>query len=340
MERLKTIFASRYVHLTLGLFVLYGVASALTHTDRSEKIVDCLMWRAYADYLARDSESSIEALEHQFFKERYEERVEALTRDVSDGQDASGIQTYLLRSGLVYEVWPETEGTSYLLAPIIERGYYKREIPERVAFYYCILGDKRIMPWQEHKDGLEARAFVTVLDRDVYIHMDSLDYILERYFNLLWASDARHPEDLRSSEWDLTSSLSRDLQSVCEDVFIYRHYRNRKIAREYFVEEGFTVFLPMMLVMAARMVADRNAPFSPEYRYQRAYLTGLYLEPSYTMLSLLDYPSKETNPAAAELWNQFSWRLYICNPNEITLDRISETARQIFEELEDSHRQG
>ena len=324
------------MHLCMGLIVIYGLSLAVTYTSRFEKILNSLQWYAYADYFARDSCSTTEALACEFYKERYEKRLSSLTAELFDYQDYKQLQAFLLVKGFVYEVWQENDGVSYLLAPVLDRGDHIAASPEKVAFDYYILGTKKIAPYSEHRFGHRAGAFVSAGEERVYIHRDSLDHILRTYFDILWDSGVRRARDF---EWNsLTCSLHRDLRSVCEDVLTYRHYRSKVVARDYFVEEGFNVFMPTMLAMAARMTADRNSRLSSAYRYQRAYLTGLYLEPNYTMVSLLGYQSTEHNEPASELWKEFTRRLNMACPDGITLNQISEAAREIFEKLEERSR--
>lgn len=336
LNLLRKIAVSKYVHLSAGLLVLYGLSLAVTYTTPSEKILDYLLRYCYADYSARSSKASRKTMEWEYYRERYEERLSILTRDLFDYRDRNQLQAYLSPEELVYDVWQEKDGPSYLLAPLVAKGHYRGEVPEKVAFDYCILGDKWIVPWQKYKAGQAAMIFVSAVNNNTYIHKDSLDYIVRDYFEALWASDARDPPDFCWDGWDLTYSLSRDLQDICENVFIYGHYRSEEFAQEYFVEEGFNVFLPTMLAMAARMVVDVNSPFSVEDKYQRVYLTGLYLEPNYTLLSLLEEQSAH-NPSAKKLYEEFGKRLDMKNLDRITLDEISEVAGEIFEELEDSH---
>ena len=49
MKRLRTIIASRYAHLFIGLLALYGVSWFITHASHFEKVMEALMWYCYAD---------------------------------------------------------------------------------------------------------------------------------------------------------------------------------------------------------------------------------------------------------------------------------------------------
>ncbi len=307
---------------------------AVTHTTPLDRILDSLMWRAYVDYFARDTTSPEEDLEAEFLKEKYEERLATLTRNRLDYQELGQLQSFLFHRGFAYEVWEEDGGFSHLLAPILENGSHVEEVPEKVNFDYYVLGDKKIAPWQEYRNKNWPIFFVSEGEQGVYLHRDSIEQILDQYFNFLWAMNAKHPGDFRWEEWPLTYSLYLDLDGVCEDVFIYRHYRSKRVARAYFIEEGFDLFLPTMLAMAGRMVADRTSDFSSTYRYQRAYLTGLYLEPNYTMLSLLGCSSEGSNCPTRRLWREFNRRLDLRSPDSITLDEISRVAQDIMMKLE------
>ncbi len=86
--------------------------------------------------------------------------------------------------------------------------------------------------------------------------------------------------------------------------------------------------------MAARMAADGTSDLSSTYRYERAYLTGLCLEPNYTMLSMLGYQSEGSNPPTRRLWREFNRRLDLRSPDSITLNEISRVAQDIMMKLE------
>jgi hypothetical protein len=103
------------------------------------------------------------------------------------------------------------------------------------------------------------------------------------------------------------------------------------------VEEGFRVFLPTMLSMGARMAADRNNNFPRDYQYLRACLTGLSLNPNYTMFYILKTERLYTySPMARKGWKAFLQHLDLTYLDKITLDQISETSQDIFKSLEDS----
>ncbi len=334
MRFVRSIVTSRFSHLTIGLLLLYGLSLAVTHTSRFEKILDSLMWRAYADYFARDAKSPEGDLEAEFLRQKYEERLVSLTQNLFDYRELGQLQDFLFDRGFAYEVWEKDGGVSYLLAPILESGSHVDEVPEKVDFDYYVLGDKKIASWKEYRSGLWPSVLVSEGEQGVYIHRDSIEHILQQYFNFLWAMDARGPGDFRWPEWPLTYSLHRDLEGVCESFFTDRHYRSKRLARAYFVEEGFHIFMPTMLAMAARMVADRASDFSSTYRYERAYLTGLYLEPNYTMLAMLGSPLEGYDSPTRRLWREFSNRLDLRNPDSITRDEISRVAQQILVKLE------
>ncbi len=334
MTFLREIFTSRFLHLTIGLVLFYGASQVITRTSRVEKIVDSLRWLAYTDYYARYSKSTKETLEAEFYRKKYEERLRRLTEDLFYFQDRGQLQDFLFRQGFVYEVSGDDEGLSHMLAPILESDSHVEVLSGKVDFDYLILGRKKIETWQEVRDGPWTGVFVSKGREGVYIHRDSLDQILRQYFNLLWAQEAQNPGDFSWPGWPLTYSLSRDLESVCENVFTHRYYRNKRIARDYFIEEGFDSFLPTLLAMADRMAADGETDFSSGTRYQRAYLTGLYREPTYTMFALLGDQATRHNPWTARLHQEFDRRLDLKRPDRISLGDISTAAREIFEKLE------
>ena len=129
----------------------------------------------------------------------------------------------------------------------------------------------------------------------------------------------------------------RDLQGICEEIFVKRHYMDKRRARETFVEEGFKVFLPTILSMGVRMAADRNSNFPSDYQYLRACLTGLSLNPNHTMFYILKTGRMYTfSPMARKGWKAFLQRLNLTYPDKITLEQISEMSQDIFKSLEDS----
>jgi hypothetical protein len=112
---------------------------------------------------------------------------------------------------------------------------------------------------------------------------------------------------------------------------------NKRSAQETFIEEGFKVFLPTMFSMGARMVADRNNNFPSDYQYLRACLTGLSLNPNYTMFYIFKTEKLYTySSLATKGWKAFSQRLDLTYPDQITLEQISEMSQDIFNSLEDS----
>lgn len=328
---LKAIVASRHAHLCVALFVLYGISSAATYTTRYEKILDSFKWYCISDYSVRASMFSDELLEADFYREKFKKRLDFLTAGLFDYRDRSQVKKFFLSKGLLYEEWQEGAWRSYLLAEVVSKGSHKAEIPEEVNFNYTILGKKKIMPFSEFKYGSDAGPFVSPGEGMFYIHRDSLDHILREYFNNLWDSEVR---DARDFHWDeLTYFLYRDVQTICEDIFIKRLYLNKEYAKKYFVEEGLKLYLPTMLVMAARMVADQNSKLKPSEKYQRALLTGLGIEPNHAMLYLIC-----NNPSLWKLRNELNRRLdfghYPNHPDQISLDQISRAAREIFERME------
>jgi hypothetical protein len=338
---LRKIIPSKHAHLCLGLFALYGISLLITHTSHFEKIVDGLKRYCYSDYKVRNSLFSEERMKAEFYREKYKERLSSLAEGFFDYRDKKEVQDFFMSKGLLYDVWREKNRNSYLLAQVIEKGQHKAETPEEVIFNYFILGDKKVIHFSEYEKGGWARVFVSVGEKAVYIHKDSIDYLLSWYFDSLWESDTQSPKGFYI-EWKgrknaLTYSLYRDLREICEDIFEKRFYRNKKKAKQYFMEEGFKVFLPTMLAMGARMAADQDSNFQSDYQYLRACLTGLSLNPNYTMAYLLKRSSSNSyNPLVRKGWEELRQRLDITYSDEITLDKISKVSQEIFEKVKNS----
>jgi len=338
---LKKIIPSKHAHLCFGLFAFYGISLLITHTSHFEKIVYGLKGYCYSDYKVRNSLFSEERMEAEFYREKYKERLSSLAEGFFDYRDKKEVQAFFMSKGLLYDEWREKSRNSYLLAQVIEKGRRKAVVPKEVIFDYLILGDKKIVPSFEYKEGQWARVFVSAGERATYIHKDSIDYLLSWYFDSLWESDTRSPKGFYI-EWKglknpLTYSLYRDLREICEDIFEKRLYRNKKKAKQYFMEEGFKVFLPTMLAMGARMAADQDSNFQSDYQYLRACLTGLSLNPNYTMAYLLKGSSSNSyNPLVRKGWEEFRQRLDITDSDEITLDQISKVSQEIFEKVKNS----
>jgi hypothetical protein len=334
-ERLRTIVASRYVHLGVGLLVLYGVSSSITHTSRFEKVTDTFKWYCYADYEARISSNSEEVREAEFCREKYRERLISLTEGFFDFQDKKETQTFFLSKGFLYDVWSEKNRQSYILARVIERGSHKAEIPEEVTFNYFILGDRKIVTFPEYKKGYWARDFVSAGEKGIYIHRDSFEPLLRWYFESLWTARPREANHFYNDP--LTYSLYRDLQRTCEDIFIKKLYMTKQSAQDGFVKEGFNMLLPTLFAMGARLAADRDSNFPPDYQYLRTCLTGLSLNPSRTMFYILEASRPDSyNPRVRKGWEGLRQRLNAAQPDQITLEQISKAAREVLNGLEDS----
>lgn len=338
---LRSICGSRYAHLCLGLIALYAFSSIVTYTSHLEKVTDILKKYCYSDYMVRTSLFSRDIMEAEYFKEKYRERLSSLGKGYFDYRNKKEIQNFFIKKGLLYDVWEEKKRVSYLLAPILDKGEHRVEIPEKVIFNYFILGDKKIVPFFEYIDGRSGRRFVSVGEKVVYIHRDSIDYLLRWYFDSLWQSDTRTVKGFYN-EWKgikdpLTYFLYRDLKEICEDIFWRRIYRNKGEAKAYFIREGFKVFLPTMFVMGGRMIADQDFNFRSDYKYLRACLTGLHLAPNFTMFYLLKKESLDSfDPLVKRGWKTFGQELSFNDPEEITLDKISKISGQIFEKIKNS----
>jgi hypothetical protein len=162
--------------------------------------------------------------------------------------------------------------------------------------------------------------------------MDSLVPTLRRYFESQWEVSPHRPQDSHICGDALSNCLDRDLKGLCEDVFVKRIYKDKKDARNYFIEEGFEVFLPTMLVMGSRMVADQDLQFSSGYRYLRALFTGLALEPNYTMF-YLSQRYDHYDPSINKIMEEFRQRYGGRDPSGMTLEQISQAAQEMLKKL-------
>jgi hypothetical protein len=89
--------------------------------------------------------------------------------------------------------------------------------------------------------------------------------------------------------------------------------------------------------MGARMAADRESNFPPDYQYLRACLTGLSLNPNHTMLYMLKTSIPDSNnPPVRKGWGDLRKRLDITYPDQITSEQISKVAQEILERTEES----
>lgn len=327
--------SSRYAHLFLGLMILFGISSTITHTTPFDKTTENLKKFCYVDYVMKVPLFSENIRELEYYREKYKENLDVLIRGVLDNDKKEEVQAYFMKNGFLYDSWHENEKHSYLLAKIVEKGVHQREAPNEVSFDYLILGEKKIVPFSEYLDGLGARAFVSAGEKAIYLHKDSLEPILRWYFESLWDTEPKESYHFHGDP--LSYSLYRDLQGICEGIFIKRHYMDKRRAKETFVEEGFKVFLPCLLSMGARMAADRNNNFPPDDQYLRACLAGLSLNPNHTMYYMLKTAGVNTfSPIARKGWKTFSQRLDLTYPDQITLEQISEMSQDIFRSLEES----
>jgi hypothetical protein len=340
IKLLRQLIGSRYFHLCIGILLLYGIAWAVTQTTIQEKILDSLRGYCMADYHLRESLFEQERMEAEFYRVRYRERLESLTAGLFDYRDKSQVQAFFLSRGFLYDAWEEGKGNhSYLLAEIVSCGRHEAEIPKRVAFYYLMLGKKRIKPFIEFKHGREARRLVSSGDEMIYIHRDRLDSLLRWYFDSLWQTE---PKKLESHyiQWaeqkdPLTFFLYQDLKGICEDVFVKRLFSKKAEARDYFIEQGFNHFLPSLLAMAVRMAGDKDLPLHPEEKYLRALLSGLSEYPTYTLFYLVckrrPYGYK---PSLQKMWSEARSRFDFTSPETISLERISQVSHEILRRME------
>jgi hypothetical protein len=252
-----------------------------------------------------------------------------------------------MSKGYVYEAADKGKRfRSYLLAPVVYKGIHTTEVPQHVSFYYYILDYKEIPTFLEYLDEENTSClFVSAVSKviyahpEIYIHRDSLVPILKRYFEFLWEKQPKKPEDFYIGTnfypyKDIeTYYLYLDLQSICEDIFIKRLYRKKKEAQNYFVNEGFKMFLPTLLGMGARMAADQDLELSSGYRYLRALFTGLSLEPNYTMFYLSRQYHHYDRPIN-KMMEEFKGRIGVSDPDSVTLDKISQAAQETLRRLE------
>ncbi len=327
MNGLKKIFASKYIHLLLGLLALYGLSIAITHTSREEKIVRSLWYYCQCDYEMMDAEDKRQQANAFYLRERYREKLEKLTSDIFDYRNKEQMQAFFMRQGLVYDVWRTGKGFhSYLLAKLAGSGTYEAQIPEKVKFEYCILGEKKISSFEEFCYGEWATYLVSTGEEKVYIHRDVLDSLLERYFDCLWEREVQSSEEFHR---DLHADpLYRDLKPICEDVFVKRLYRTKKLSKKYFMEQAFDVFFPTMLLMGARLVADKDDELPPGERYERAFLTGLSLRPTFTMLELC-----HDNPRLRKISKDLPRNSDLPEEDPIALGQISQAAQRILDRM-------
>jgi len=343
MKSLKRVIRSRYLHLLLGLLVLYGISLILTDTTRFEKILDSLSRYCYADYMVEGMSSKKSVDTGRFYRERYGERLDSLTSGFFDWNNEDQAKEFFIRKDYAYEATDEGKRyRSYLLAPIIGKGTHTTEFPQHVTFYYYTLGYKEIPTFLEYLDKKNrACLFVSAGDRliyahpEVYIHMDSLTSTLRKCFETLWKEQLTRPEDFQMIGDNLTRFLCRDLKDLCEEVFIKRIWKDKDTAKKYFVKEGFEAFFPTMLAMGARMALDQDLDVSSGYRYLRALFTGLYLEPNFTMF-YLSRQYHHYDPTINGIMDEFKRRCGGNDPSRMTLQQISQVAQEMLKKLEGS----
>jgi hypothetical protein len=331
----KQMIPSRYAHLFLGLIILFGISSIITYTTPFDKITESLKRYCYADYQIRLNLFPQNMRELKYYREKYRERLDNLSNGMFHDDKKNEAQAYFMNKGFLYDIWQEDENRSYLLAKIVERGVHQGELPDEVRFDYLILGGKKVVPFSEYLEGLGEQPFVSAGGKAIYLHRDSLESILRWYFESLWITQPT--ESYHFYDDPYSYSLYRDLQGICEDIFIKHHYMDKRRAQQTFVEEGFNVFLPTLLSMGARMEAERNNNFPSDYQYLRACLSGLSLNPNHTMFCILKTEKGYTfSPMAEKGWEAFSQNLDLTYPDQITLEQISEVSQEIFESLENS----
>jgi len=86
--------------------------------------------------------------------------------------------------------------------------------------------------------------------------------------------------------------------------------------------------------MAARMVADQHYNFRSDYKYLRACMTGLSLNPNYTMFYLLKRdPPMSYDSKVRSAWRMFCQSLEIRSPDDVSLEKISNVSKRIYERI-------
>lgn len=334
---LKQLTVSKYTHLCLGALMLYGVAYLVTSPTIEERILHSLRNYCITHYWLRDVRFPRERAE--FLHERYRERLEALTQGLFDYKDRDQVQAFLLPRGFLYEVWQEGREPSYLLSEIVGRGRYETEFPERISFDYLILGRKWVKPFGEFQRGTQAKRFLSEGGEKIYIHRDRLDSLLRWYFESLWETEPKKPESYYM-EWKgqkdpLTFFLYQDLKGICEDIFVKRLFSQKRSARDYFMEEGFNLFLPTLLSAGLVMRRDKGLPLHPEHKYLKAILSGLSLKPTFTLFFLLsEQRPLSYKPSIQKMWEEVKTRLTFSSPETLHLERISQISGELLRKME------
>ncbi len=329
----------KYIHLCIALLLFYAGTFWVTYPSNLERVTDALRRYCYTDYWVRSALFEETIREAKFYRERYRERLESLLGAPLSDLKKSELQTFFKRGGLLYEVFRENRQNSYLLAEIVEEGRYKSEIPEGVDFSYLTLGKKKILTFSEFRERENVSPFVSVGDNVAYIHQDIIESHLQWYFESLWQSDTSSPKGFYL-EWgsrkDLyTYFLYRDLQEVCEHLFGKRFLRDKKMAKRYFVEEGIRVYLPTLLAMAGRMVADQGLGLRSDLKYLRACLTGLSNHPKFLIFYLLKTKSPHSfDPLVRKGWEELKASFDLTCPEGITLEEISRVSKRILDKID------
>ncbi|MFB3886243.1 MAG: hypothetical protein ACE144_13540 [Thermodesulfobacteriota bacterium] len=327
--------SSKYAHLLLGLLALYAISSFITYTTPFDKITENLKRYCYTNYAMQIPFFSHNSREIEFYREKFRERLDTLTRGMFHYEKVDEAQDYFMTKGYLYDSWEENGNRSHLLAKILEKGAHESQNPEGGRFEYLLLGEKKIVPFSEYEKFSGPGAFVSMGEKWIYLYKDSLEPLLRWYFESLWTTEPKEPHHFYGDA--LTYSLYRDLQEICQDIFIKRHYMNKRNAEETFLEEGFRVFIPTLLSMGARMAADRNNNFPSDYQYLRACLAGLSLNPNHTMFYIMKAERLHIfSPKAKKGWIAFSKRLDPTVLDNITLEQISEMSQSVLNSLEDS----
>ncbi|MCX8118166.1 MAG: hypothetical protein N3G78_09565 [Desulfobacterota bacterium] len=340
MKLLQRLRSARRLHLLLAPIVLYAGSWIFTEPSLEEKVIDRLEKFCHAEYWARKALGEREARIVEFYRNRYRMSLESISRPLFDYRDRGQVQAFLIPKGFLYEAWEEGRGRrSYLLAKVVSQGRHRNEGIEPIEFDYLILGKKRIEPHEEYRKGILAGRLISFGGDKIYIHRDLLDHHLRWYFESLYQTDPKKPESHyiidKGYKDPYTFFLYQDLKELCEDLFVKRLFRKKTDAREYFIDQGFHLFLPTLLAMATKMAREKDLSLSHDERYVRAVLSGLSEHPRYTLFYLVVEAALLSERSllrkvGRELKGRFEFKL----PETITLEQIARVSGELLRRME------
>jgi hypothetical protein len=324
-------FNLKYLHLIGLLGALYAIALLVTRTDPWERTLDTLRRYCLSDYVSRNAGTVEKRFEAEFYREEYGRRLDGLTAGVVDRRDGEAMRRWFEERGFGWASWSEGNGRSCVLAPILSTGRLPNPVAGGEPFDWFVLGEKKIVPFLEFARGPKGRVFVTGEEGRAYIHRDSVEPHLLRYFERAWERRGQNAEDLH---WDSVSwGIYRDMEEVCKDVFLRRIYRDPAVARRRFVESGFYALLPTLLAMGETLAAPPTDGLTTRERYGRAVLHGLAQVPSHTLFQLLAIYG-ETQADIGKIWTRLQSLAATVDPKEMKTEEISLLARRVLAEME------